>query len=185
MAISRHLSQLDVSAADRAARDAQLAVRGLDDRKLPDVERALLDKLPKASGGPEWACLTEALYFEARGESLKGQLAVAEVILNRVESRRYPDSICGVISQGESRRHGCQFSFRCDGKPETFNERRAYERVGKIARVMLDGRDRALTDGATHYHTTAVKPSWSRRLTRTARIGSHLFYRLPLQQASN
>ena len=75
-------------------------------------------RCPFRKGGAEWACLTEALYFEARGETLKGQLAVAEVILNRVDNRKYPDSICGVITQGASKRHKCQFSFKCDGRPE-------------------------------------------------------------------
>ncbi len=182
--VPRHLSIIDVTAA-RQAGEARRVTLTFDHRQPGEFDRETLDNMPVAEGGPEWACLAEALYFEARGESLKGQLAVAEVILNRVDSRRYPDSICGVISQGESRRHGCQFSFRCDGKPETFDERAAYERVGKIARLMLDGRDRALTSGATHYHTTAVNPSWSRRLTRTAQIGRHLFYRRPVQQASN
>ncbi|MSU90101.1 cell wall hydrolase [Rhodobacteraceae bacterium 2CG4] len=182
--MSRQLTMMDATAA-RQAGEARSAIRPFDHRQPGEYDRDTLDRLPVASGGPEWACLTEALYFEARGESLKGQLAVAEVILNRVDSRRYPDSVCGVISQGEQRRDACQFSFRCDGKPETFSEKRAYERVGKIARLMLDGRDRALTSGATHYHTTAVKPSWARRLTRTAQIGRHLFYRLPVQQASN
>ncbi|MEO0912992.1 MAG: cell wall hydrolase [Pseudomonadota bacterium] len=147
-----------------------------------DVEH--LDALPTYQGGPEWACLTEALYFEARGETLKGQLAVAEVILNRVDSRRYPNSVCGVIEQGSHRRNACQFSFKCDGAPEKFHERTAYERVGKIARMMLEGRERLLTDGATHYHTIHVRPSWARRLTKTADIGVHIFYRQAERTAS-
>ncbi len=147
-----------------------------------DVEA--LDLMPVAEGDAEWACLTEALYFEARGETLKGQLAVAEVILNRVDSPRYPDSICGVISQGASRKHACQFSFKCDGVPERFSEKLAYERVGKIAEMMVEGRERLLTDGATHYHTKRVRPSWSRRLEKTAEIGVHIFYKLPIRTAS-
>jgi spore germination cell wall hydrolase CwlJ-like protein len=144
-----------------------------------------IDQMPVASGGEQWACLTEALYFEARGENLDGQMAVAEVILNRVESARFPDSICGVIKQGESRRNACQFSFRCDGKLEVFNERKAHLRAGKIARIMMDGIARNLTDGATFYHTRRVSPSWARKLTRTAELGVHIFYRHPQKVASN
>lgn len=138
---------------------------------------AWLDSLPKATGGPEWHCLAQALYFEARGESLRGQFAVAEVVLNRVDAPSYPDSICGVVNQGTAR--SCQFSFACDGQPEVIAERHAWERAGKIARLMLDGGARALTGGATHFHTRAVKPGWSRSFARTAEIGTHLFYRKP------
>ena len=144
-----------------------------------------MDHLPPVAGSEEWACMAEALYFEARGEKMSGQIAVAEVILNRVKSRRFPNSVCAVVSQGSSRRNACQFSFKCDGQPERFSERKAYERVGKVAQMMLDGRKHDLTGGATHYHTTAVKPGWSRRLTRTTQIGEHLFYRHPDQSASN
>lgn len=135
--------------------------------------------LPAAAGGTSWSCLAEALYFEARGENVKGLAAVAEVILNRVDDRRYPNSVCGVIKQGTGQRFRCQFTYTCDGRPETITETRAYERVGKIARIMIDGAPRALTQGATHYHTKAVRPKWSRVFARTATIGFHHFYRQP------
>ncbi len=125
----------------------------------------------------EWQCLTEALYFEARGETIKGQFAVAEVIMNRVESPRFPNSICGVINQGTGRKYACQFTYTCDGRAEVISEPAAYARLGKVAQAMIDGADRGLTGGATHYHTTAVVPSWAKRLTRTAKIGVHRFYR--------
>lgn len=173
------------AAATRLAIDAQRGGAAVEAGQPYAVDLATLDRLPAADGGAEWACLTEALYFEARGETLKGQMAVAEVILNRVDSRRYPGTICGVITQGAHKRNACQFSFKCDGRPERFAEKAAYERVGKVARLMLEGRDRALTDGATHYHTKRVQPGWSRRLTRTADIGVHVFYRLPDRSASN
>ncbi|WP_232822992.1 cell wall hydrolase [Oceanibium sediminis] len=140
---------------------------------------------PAGFGSEDLACLAEALYFEARGESLRGQIAVAEVILNRVDSRKYPDTVCGVIAQGESRKHGCQFSFRCDGKPETFSERATYKKLHALAQDMLAGRKKSLTEGATHYHTRAVRPGWSRRLTKTTEIDSHIFYRYPTQSAGN
>ncbi len=140
---------------------------------------------PEPKGGKEWQCLTEALYFEARGESLKGQFAVAEVILNRVDSARYPNTVCGVVNQGTGRKYACQFTYTCDGHPETISEPRAYTRVGKVARAMLDGASRSLTKGATHYHTTAVNPKWSRTFPRTATIGVHHFYRQPTRLSQN
>lgn len=150
-----------------------------------DYTNAYLASLPPATGGSEWECLAEALYFEARGESARGIFAVAEVILNRVDSRSFPNSVCGVINQGTGRLYACQFTYTCDGHAERINEPAAYRRVGKIARLMLDGADRPLTSGATYYHTTAVRPSWSRRFERTAQIGVHLFYRANTRTASN
>ena len=136
-------------------------------------ERSWLDSRPEPrQRGPEWKCLATALYFEARGEPVKGQFAVAEVILNRVADPRYPDSVCAVVNQD------CQFSYTCDGKPERIRERAAFDRAGKIADLMLRGGARALTGGATHFHTRGVRPDWSRRLPRTAQIGDHLFYRI-------
>eukprot|EP00581_Thalassiosira_minuscula_P035425 CAMPEP_0184455124 /NCGR_PEP_ID=MMETSP0740-20130409/22369_1 /TAXON_ID=385413 /ORGANISM="Thalassiosira miniscula, Strain CCMP1093" /LENGTH=142 /DNA_ID=CAMNT_0026826875 /DNA_START=64 /DNA_END=489 /DNA_ORIENTATION=- len=83
----------------------------------PQIEysKAWLDAQPKAAGGEQFACLAEALYFEARGETVKGQFAVAEVILNRVKSAQFPNSLCGVIKQGTGRKYQCQFTYTCDG----------------------------------------------------------------------
>lgn len=129
-------------------------------------------------------CLSEALYFEARGESVKGQFAVAEVILNRVASQAYPDDVCGVIHQGTGRKYQCQFTYTCDGIPERIHEPDAFEQVSKVAYVSLKGVAASLTDGATHYHTKHVSPSWSRKFPRTATIGVHHFYRQPVQVAN-
>lgn len=145
------------------------------------IDREHLDRIAAKGGDADWRCLAEALYFEARGESMKGQIAVAEVIMNRVDSKAYPGTICDVVLQNAERRNACQFSFACDGKPETISERGAFERVGKIARLMIDGRPRMLTGSATHYHNTTVSPGWSQRLVKTARIGSHIFYRKPVR----
>lgn len=134
---------------------------------------------PRASGDAQWRCLSEALYFEARGEGMKGQLAVAEVILNRVASPKYPSTVCGVVHQGTGRLNACQFSFTCDGIPDIINEPLAWERAGKIARLMLDGKAPDLTAGATHFHTTQVRPGWAQVFPQTARIGAHVFYRQP------
>ena len=147
--------------------------------------RDWLESLPKAKGGSEWRCLAEALYFEARGESVKGQFAVAEVILNRVDSPNYPDTICGVVHQGTGRKYACQFTYTCDGYKEVIREPGAFAQVGKVAKLMLSGAPRALTQGATHYHTTAVNPRWARKFPRTAKIGVHLFYRHPREVVQN
>jgi spore germination cell wall hydrolase CwlJ-like protein len=136
-----------------------------------------LNSVQKASGGSEWACLTEALYFEARGESFRGISAVAEVIINRKNSSRFPNSVCAVISQGVGGRPGCQFSYKCDGRAEVYHEPKAYARVAKMAKLKLDGRLKKITNGALFYHTTAVRPSWSRKFRRTAQVGVHLFYK--------
>ncbi|SFR52683.1 cell wall hydrolase [Litoreibacter janthinus] len=135
-----------------------------------------LNAMPKATGGAQWRCLSEALYFEARGETLKGQIAVAEVILNRVSSSRFPDTVCGVINQGTGRKYACQFTYTCDGRPEHISEPAAFDRVGKVARMMLNGAPRQFAGGATFYHTTAVNPRWASKFRRTARHGVHLFY---------
>lgn len=114
-------------------------------------------------------CLTEALYFEARGESAAGQRAVAEVILNRVDHPAFPKSVCGVVNQGG------QFSYK--GGNLRFRDRGALIRAQRIAAEALAGAPRTLTNGATYFHTTQVRPSWTKRFTRTTRIGSHIFYR--------
>ncbi|MQY43135.1 cell wall hydrolase [Epibacterium sp. SM1969] len=142
-----------------------------------DFTNEWLDARPKAKGDAQFACLAEALYFEARGETVKGQFAVAEVIMNRVKSAQFPNTACKVVNQGTGRKHQCQFSYTCDGHKEIIAEKRAYERVAKVARAVLDGTSTELTNGATYYHTTAVRPRWSRSFTHTIRIGVHKFYR--------
>ncbi|MDR9484580.1 MAG: cell wall hydrolase [Sediminimonas sp.] len=145
-----------------------------------------LDKQPAAKGGQQWQCLTEALYFEARGETVMGQFAVAEVIMNRAESSRFPGSVCGVVKQGAGRGvNRCQFSYACDGRPETMSEAQAVKRAGKIARIIVDGGPRPLTKGATYYHAKWVSPRWSRKFARTATIGVHHFYKPALEISQN
>lgn len=115
-------------------------------------------------------CMAEAIYHEARGEGVRGQAAVAEVILNRVESRQFPSSVCGVVNQPS------QFSYTIGGR-KAIGNKAAYLRARDIARNALAGAPRVLTGGATYFHTPAVRPSWSRRFQRTVQIGQHIFYR--------
>ena len=150
-------------------------------------ERSILltSMRPKNRPNLQWKCLAEALYFEARGEPVQGQFAVAEVILNRVDSSKFPNSICMVVNQGTGRKHACQFSYTCDGKLERVANREVYDQIVGIAGVMIDGGIRDLSGGATYYHTTSVQPSWARRFEHTATIGIHKFYKPVKNSADN
>ena len=122
-------------------------------------------------------CLAEAVYFEARGEIPKGRIAVAETIMNRVESKDFPDTVCGVVQQGMELRHRCQFSYKCDGLAETITEQEVFAEIKQLAHRMMSDGNSKLTDGATHFHTLDVNPRWDSSLKRTTTIGQHLFYR--------
>lgn len=123
-------------------------------------------------------CLATAVYFEARSEPLLGQFAVAEVIVNRAESDRFPDTICGVVTQDLGPApYDCQFSFYCDGKPEVMSEKAAWERAKAIARDVLNTPDAPdVSGGALFYHTTSVSPRWSRNMEVVASYGKHVFF---------
>ena len=121
-------------------------------------------------------CLAEALYFEARGEGSQGQRAVAEVILNRVDHPRFPKTVCGVVNQRG------QFTYN---KGRRMSNAAAAARARQIAANALAGAPRELTNGATYFHTTNVRPGWSKRFTRTTKIGSHVFYRQGRRVATN
>lgn len=148
-----------------------------------DYSNAWVANQPAAQGGEQFQCLADVLYFESRGESVAGQAAVAEVVLNRVESSKFPNSICDVVHQSNS--NGCQFSWTCDGKTDKIRNQDAYAQVAKVARALMDGAPRNLTDGATYFHTPAVRPAWARKFTRTAKVGSHIFYRPYVRTAQN
>ncbi len=124
-------------------------------------------------------CLATAIYYEARSESIKGQLGVAEVIINRVNDHRYPNSICDVVFQGATRTTGCQFTFTCDGAMNKAPRGEKWDKANTIAaHVIMDLNERK-TAGATHYHATYVDPVWNSGLIRTKKIGTHIFYRFP------
>ena len=150
-------------------------------RRSSDWSLSKLASLPVPKSNKQMSCLAEALYFEARGEPIKGQLAVGEVVLNRVEDPRYPNSICKVVNQGTGRRFACQFTYTCDGKLETVFERDAYAISLKISKILLTTHDRKLTEGSTHYHSNYVNPKWSKNFERITKYGRHIFYRQPRQ----
>jgi Cell Wall Hydrolase len=124
------------------------------------------------------SCLAKAVYFEARDQPYRGQVAVAQVVMNRVFSGIYPRDVCGVIYQNASHYLGCQFTFACDGRRKAINEFGAWARARRIARETLDGKLYVVAVGtATHYHATYVHPRWVHEMRRMAREGIHLFYR--------
>lgn len=125
----------------------------------------------------QW-CMATGIYFEARGESYRGQVAVAQVIMNRVAHDNYPDTICGVVYQNQHRRNACQFSFACDGIPDRITEPAAWAKAQEITQEVLNDRI-YLTEvaDATHYHATYVRPHWARNMVRLSQIGLHIFYR--------
>ncbi|WP_298917693.1 cell wall hydrolase [uncultured Algimonas sp.] len=127
-------------------------------------------------------CLAEAVYYEARGESRKGQIAVAQVVQNRVLSKHYPDTICGVVYQGSERTTGCQFSFTCDGSMKKAPKGRSWTLAKDVARYVSTETPRSLVGVSTHYHTDYVDPRWNRTLRKTKQVGSHIFYRFPFTE---
>lgn len=128
----------------------------------------------------ELRCMAQAIYFEARSESRRGQIAVAQVVMNRVRASAYPDTICGVIFQGQWRRNSCQFSFACDGKSERADDKASWEASTQLAREVMRGEHWLKDLGyATHYHATYVNPRWARHFNKIVRIGRHIFYKAP------
>jgi spore germination cell wall hydrolase CwlJ-like protein len=123
-------------------------------------------------------CLAQAIYFEARAEPARGQMAVAQVVLNRVFSPHYPKDVCSVVYQNAHRHLSCQFTFACDGKPESIREFGAWRRAVSIAKQALEAKI-WLTDvaKATHYHAAYVRPRWIRDMRVMSRHGLHTFYR--------
>ena len=125
-------------------------------------------------------CMTQAVYFEARGETPRGQAAVAQVVMNRVANPSFPKTVCGVVFQGAAQsavHHGCQFSFACDGSMRHGLETEAWDRARQVAERALSGAVLADIGSATHYHTTSVRPDWGPQMLRVAQVGLHVFYR--------
>lgn len=162
--------------AEESARIGALAERLIDLANGPFAQqRSLSELIANYAGGdvadPELDCLANAVYFEARGEPVEGQLAVAEVVLNRTRSGRYPPTICAVVTQP------WQFSFVRRGViPSADRNCEAWRRAVAIARIAEAGASRLLPDNVLWYHAEYVSPSWGRRLARNTKIGLHIFY---------
>lgn len=127
-------------------------------------------------------CLALNIYHEARSEPLVGQIAVAEVVLNRVESPRFPDSICAVVKEGEYRgetpiRNKCQFSWWCDGKSDKPKDSIKWEQSINLAYTMLEHPHIDITEGSLFYHAVYVNPSWANDFEKVVTIDNHIFYR--------
>ncbi|MEX0408915.1 cell wall hydrolase [Aquibium sp. LZ166] len=133
---------------------------------------------PAVFSDGEQKCLTAGVYFEARGENLKGQAAVAQVILNRVRNPTYPNSICGVVYQNDSWRNRCQFSFACDGIRDRVASPAHWKTAKEIAMAVTAGKIFIPEVGSsTHYHATYVHPRWANAMEKMKKIGLHVFYR--------
>ncbi|RDV05716.1 cell wall hydrolase [Undibacter mobilis] len=123
-------------------------------------------------------CLANAIYWEARSEPVRGQMAVAQVVMNRVFSPFYPNDVCGVVYQNAHRHLSCQFTFACDGKRKTITERGHWARANRIAKQTLDGQIYVPEVAkSTHYHASYVNPIWNREMKKLVKFGLHSFYR--------
>ena len=123
-------------------------------------------------------CLANAIYFEARDEPVRAQIAVAQVVLNRVFSPFYPNDVCGVVYQNAHRHLACQFTFACDGKSKAITEPDAWARAERIAKDTLDGK-LWMPDVAksTHYHDDWAHPNWVGEMRKMDKLGGLIFYR--------
>ena len=135
-------------------------------------------------------CLALNTYHEAKNQSLVGQVATAQVVMNRVADDRYPNTVCEVVKQGPHRpswenpekeypiRHRCQFSWYCDGKPDVPKNEKAWRKAQDVAFLVLYNKiNLDVTEGATHYHATYVNPDWAKTKTLITQVGDHIFYR--------
>ena len=130
-------------------------------------------------------CLALNVYHEARDQPFIGQVAVAQVVMNRVDDWRYPDTVCEVVKQGPTYswkpdypiRNRCQFSWYCDGKSDKPRDAYAYQMAQNIAHGVYYGNLDDFVEGATHYHATYVQPEWAETKTKTVQIDDHIFYR--------
>jgi spore germination cell wall hydrolase CwlJ-like protein len=193
LAIARRHDPYTVAGGAQRDRQSALLVERLEQRQAGGDRQPLM--LRTSFGGPfnpavapfrltnalessrELECLSEAVYYEARGETPSGQAAVAQVVLNRVRHPSFPKSICGVVFQGAYAHRGCQFSFACDGSMRRSREPGAWKRAQKVATRALSGGVMTEVGAATHFHTTGVAPGWGPRLLRVAQVGMHVFYR--------
>jgi spore germination cell wall hydrolase CwlJ-like protein len=174
------MASLSDSAVDPGAAGESIASKGLvnsndQKTKTPAERLGLLNEKARAK---QEKCLADAVYFEARGEAVRGQIAVAQVVMNRVFSGFYPNTVCGVVYQNSHHHLACQFTFACDGIRDVVNEPDMWERAKKIAKETLDGRLWLPEVGkSTHYHAYWVHPSWVHEMKKMYKFGVHTFYR--------
>jgi spore germination cell wall hydrolase CwlJ-like protein len=165
----------NVDTTTGASLTSAVLVAYAEDKFVPTPKKVKLAESEKL-------CLAQAIYHEARGESPDGQMAVANVIINRAFSKKYPSTICGVVFQNADKgKYKCQFTFACDGRSDGGTERAAWNRSIKMAETAFHEFQRGERPGvvpnsALYYHTTAVAPKWSHTFRRVASIGSHVFY---------
>jgi spore germination cell wall hydrolase CwlJ-like protein len=128
-------------------------------------------------------CMALNIYHEARSESRIAQLAVGQVVMNRVYSNKYPNDVCDVVYQaqldtrGNPRKYSCAFSWYCDYKSDTPRDLKAYEEAMNNATIVMNGWTGSYLEGATHYHATYVLPRWAEHMTKVTQIDEHIFYR--------
>ncbi len=160
--------------------DEDVTVRSRDSFALRGLVGFTLENLGNGhSEQDEIDCLAEAVYYEARSENANGQIAVAEVVMNRVRDPRFPKTVCAVVYQGQYRNTGCQFTFTCDGALHNKPRGPAWDRAKAVAMNVMLGLNKPVTNKATHYHTDYVNPYWKAGMVETKVIGTHIFYRFP------
>jgi spore germination cell wall hydrolase CwlJ-like protein len=165
-------------ALERAA--AAGGTHRVDSPRLTRAEAQAVDPRGVKPLSNPLTCLARTLYWEARGENARGMDSVALVVMNRLQSPKFPDTVCGVVKQGgEGRRGACQFSWWCDGRPDAVHSRELgrYQLAKEIAREALNHQIKDCTRGAFYYHRQGLTPAWARVFRRTAHIGPHIFYR--------
>jgi spore germination cell wall hydrolase CwlJ-like protein len=191
LAIARRHDPYTVAGSAQRDRQAELMTARLEqlrpDARRNDLRRASLGDISAAArpfridnaldASRDLECLTQAAYYEARGEGTDGMRAVVQVVLNRARHASFPSSVCGVVFQGSGRRVGCQFSFTCDGSMRAPVNRTAWNRARTVASAALSGAVYAGVGNATFFHTTGVSPSWRHSMLRVGQVGSHIFYR--------
>ncbi|MBU1347938.1 MAG: cell wall hydrolase [Alphaproteobacteria bacterium] len=191
LTIARRHDPYTVAGSARRDRQAELLTARLEqlrpDNRRSDLRRASLTNMAVAArpfridnaldASRDLECLTQAAYYEARGEGRDGMQAVVQVVLNRARHSAFPNSVCGVVYQGSGRRVGCQFSFTCDGSMRGRVNRAAWDRARNVASAALSGSVYASVGNATFFHTTGVSPRWRTSMQRVSQVGTHIFYR--------
>lgn len=165
----------DLESGEGESVAAKGVVTGPDQRPRSPAERLSLSGARRTQADK---CLATAIYFEARDEPVTAQIAVAQVVLNRVFSPYYPNDVCGVVYQNKHRHLACQFTFACDGKSEAIKEPEAWDRAARIARDSLDGKLwMPEVAKSTHYHDDWARPNWIREMKKMDKLGGLIFYR--------